>query len=208
MPPPKVTLLYTRADALRLDDWQPQLPPAYSDRLNRMRSTRARNRTLAGLWLLQQGAPIAGFRAPELSTLGRDKHGRPLLADGPAFNISHSDNLIACAIGHQLSPGLDVEHIRPIDPARFRRVFTAAEIAAATHDQQHFFRLWTAREASVKATGRVGLTRMAGTQITGDQALIDNETLHLQWPDLCGEYVTCLATPQPALVRIQQLPIR
>lgn len=199
---PQVTVVYAFVDALPLADWRPDLPPAYSERLARMRSAGAHDRTLGGLWLLQQGASMAGLRAPALSTLERDDHDRPHLPDGPEFNISHSGDLVACALAHDCALGLDVERIKAVDTARLGRFLARDEHSAVEEDTEAFFNAWTAREAVVKATGQAGLARIARVQFTStDQAVVDGETLYVQRLALARGYKASLATvaPGPAI---------
>lgn len=93
------------------------------------------------------------------------EHGKPSLEvlsperDGAlSFNLSHSGNLAVLAISRDGEVGVDVEKVREIDLRIVRRFFTdreADEIAATVTTQQlaAFFRVWTAKEAVVKATG-------------------------------------------------------
>lgn len=192
---PRVTLVYGFVHTLPLADWQPDLPSAYSDRLTRMRSARARNQTLAGLWLLQQGAKLAGFGDLVLSALERNTDNRPCLPEGPEFNISHSGDLAACVIACDRALGLDVEKVRPVDTTRLGRFLSPNERSAAVEDIDAFFSAWTAREAVVKATGRAGLARIARVQFPGsDQATVDGERLHVQRLELAAGYKACLAS--------------
>lgn len=175
------------------DAWRPELSPAWRERLAGMRSESARRRTLAGLWLLREAASMAGLPEPTLTALRHDANGRPELPDGPIFNISHSGLHIACAITAPDTPvGLDVERIRPIDPGRFARFLKDDDDAA--RDAGAFFTAWTAREAVVKAGGRVGLARIARVRIDGNRAELDGERLHLQWPEVGTGVVACLAS--------------
>lgn len=189
------------------DAWRPDLPPAWGKRLAAMRSVTARRRTLAGLWLLREAAALAGRPRLALDRLTRDVHGRPALPDGPAFNISHCGPYVACAVTCHTPVGLDLERIRPIDARRFARFLSDAENAAVARDPAAFFIAWTAREAAVKAGGRVGLARIARVRVVGDDARLDGERLHLQWPVLGDGLVACLAAAQPlAPAVVRQLP--
>ena len=96
-------------------------------------------------------------------------HGKPAI--DPAlgqprlrFSLSHSRGLVACAVGCDHDLGVDVEAARQSLAvlALARRHFAAAEvelIATAPPDCQDamFYRLWTLKEAYVKATGE-GIT--------------------------------------------------
>lgn len=76
------------------------------------------------------------------------------------FNISHTRGLVACAVAARDDLGLDVEDLcrREASPGLAERHFAAAEVAllaAAPPAARHatFLRIWTLKEAFVKATG-------------------------------------------------------
>lgn len=85
--------------------------------------------------------------------------GKPALDGGPAFNLSHSGGWAALCVGPAGAElGLDIEAHRPVEPAVAERFFAPAEIAALAGLQgtawvQGFFRLWTRKEALIKALG-------------------------------------------------------
>ena len=81
---------------------------------------------------------------PRLPGIARADGGKPWFPDHPAlcFNLSHSHGAAVCAL-HDRPVGVDVERLRPA-PKR---------LAAGLGDED-FFRLWTAREATVKRQGR------------------------------------------------------
>lgn len=160
-----------------------------------MRSIEARQRTLAGLWLLDHGLRAHGCRDGTLARLGFSVAGRPEIDGGPAFNISHSETLVACAIDHEGGAvGLDVEARRSRSPARLARLLSGDERAAALADPQRFFDYWCAREATVKASGRVGLARIKALALHGDHARLDGRDWPLQQLELVAGYAACLAS--------------
>ena len=92
-------------------------------------------------------------------------HGKPLLAGGPAFNLSHSGERALCAVSGRATVGIDLERMRPMPnaPELAKRFFSpteAAVIAAANgmRSDALFFRCWTRKEAVLKALGE-GLLR-------------------------------------------------
>ena len=73
-----------------------------------------------------------------------NEHGKPYIPDGPYFSISHCKEGIAVAIDDE-PVGIDIESIRRADEDLIIR--TAQDPARA------FTRLWTQKEALVKAQG-------------------------------------------------------
>jgi 4'-phosphopantetheinyl transferase len=93
-------------------------------------------------------------------------HGKPELpesaCDGPrlCFNLSHSHNVAVLAVTMGREIGVDVEQIRAIAEmdSIVTRLFSAAERdefyrLAVSERQSAFFRIWTRKEAYVKALG-------------------------------------------------------
>lgn len=130
----------------------------------------ATQRRAAQDFLRRTLAAYRGCRVAEI-TLEIGPHGKPALADGAlAFNLSHSGSRAALALARGIEVGVDIEVPARPRPhvALARRYFCAAEaeaIAAAGDDEREarFLRLWTAKEAVLKALGRglaFGLDRL------------------------------------------------
>jgi 4'-phosphopantetheinyl transferase len=84
--------------------------------------------------------------------------GKPYLAgaDGWQFNLSHTEGLVACAIARGCEVGVDVERVdRAVEAVEIaRRFFADAEVRQIEREPEAFFRIWTLKEAYVKACGR------------------------------------------------------
>jgi 4'-phosphopantetheinyl transferase len=125
----------------------------------------------AAHWLLRTALAEAGGLPAAAWRFVSGPHGKPRI--DPAlgrprlsFNLSHTKGLVACAIATDVDIGIDIELISPrragLDIAE--RYFSTEETALlrATESYQQqvqlFFRLWTAKESLIKATGE-GLQR-------------------------------------------------
>ncbi len=87
-------------------------------------------------------------------------HGKPYITDtGLRFNLSHSGDVAAMAFADGMDVGIDVECFRRRlnDPEGIaRRFFSETEFQAylaAQNRELTFFRIWTRKEAFIKATG-------------------------------------------------------
>ena len=104
--------------------------------------------------------------APEAWRFETDPGGKPRVGPGagPHFNLSHCDGLVACAVSRQVELGVDVECLTGDAPLELARSHFAPEEEKwlrelPSADQPlGFFRLWTLKEAYIKAVG-VGLTQ-------------------------------------------------
>lgn len=116
--------------------------------------SRAMIRTLLGTAI---GCP------PTTLTIIADAQGKPFI-DQPTthwqFNLSHSQGLITLALAYDTAVGVDVEcHHRNTDTLQLARHFfhfreiQQLEALATDEQRQHFFKLWTLKEAYVKALG-------------------------------------------------------
>lgn len=92
------------------------------------------------------------------------EHGKPLLTGGPVFNQSHSSERVMIGVAADGRLGIDIEKIRTVRlMAEIARKNLAPDEAALflrtpERDRQRmFFRIWTCKEAFLKALG-VGLT--------------------------------------------------
>jgi 4'-phosphopantetheinyl transferase len=87
-------------------------------------------------------------------------YGKPFLANNLQIhhNIAHTDQHIACVIG-EVSVGIDIERIRPIDMKIVERFFVSEEknyILSAQSDlrNKRFFEVWTKKESRIKLEGK------------------------------------------------------
>ncbi len=126
------------------------------ERLHRLRgpadqarylAAHALTRRVLGRWMDQRPASIVFDRT---CTCGQP-HGKPRTTDGPAFSLTHASTVVGVAV-HDRPVGLDVERVRPLAdlPSIARFACSTAETVA---DSAEFFRLWTRKEALLKATG-------------------------------------------------------
>lgn len=116
--------------------------------------------TLRGILARESGSDAAGLR------FAVGPHGKPMLDPPQAlrFNLSHSGEIVLCAVARNREVGVDVERIKPrIDHAALaRRFFSPLEneqlcsLPPALRPAA-FFSAWTRKEALVKVWG-VGLS--------------------------------------------------
>ena len=126
----------------------------YSKDASRFRLCRAMLR-LGLAWYLKT--------TPQKIALATNRHGKPCIAECSAlnFNVSHSGGLGVIAFTTAGEVGIDVEAIRcdvgavEIASTHFTRSEAAMIAAAATPQEQAsaFLRLWTRKEAILKASG-------------------------------------------------------
>ncbi len=115
-------------------------------------------------------------------TFGEGPHGKPTLPGGPEFSASHSGDAVLIGVTDDIPIGVDVELVRskPRLDAIARRFFSPREASYLetldpTQRTAAFYRLWTLKEALVKAIG----TGIAGNL---SQTEVDTATLFDEHP--------------------------
>jgi 4'-phosphopantetheinyl transferase len=172
-------LLDDAALATRLDSL---LAPDERERRERMALESGRRQQLLTRGLQRE---VLSKYAPDIAPrdwrFQRGAAGRPSLAPpfdatGLHFNLAHTSGLVAMAVARSPHVGIDVEAIGKRVPLPVaRRYFSEREVAALfalPEERQplHFLRLWTLKEAYLKALGEGlsgGLDRMTFTLDAG-----------------------------------------
>jgi 4'-phosphopantetheinyl transferase len=146
---------------LDLEPERDTLSPTERHRARRFRFERDRRRFIVARGRLREElAARLGVR-PERVALEYGENGKPRLAGRELhFSVSHCDDVALLAFSKDAEIGVDVEAIRPVREADAiaTQFFTPAERAAylALAPRRRllgFLRLWTRKEAFVKALG-------------------------------------------------------
>ncbi|WP_235010920.1 4'-phosphopantetheinyl transferase superfamily protein [Aquimarina sp. AU119] len=107
------------------------------------------------------------------------------------FNISHSGNIVVCAITKTYEVGIDVEMLQSINIEDFKSQMTKLEwlrVVSSYNLESSFFDYWTQKEAVIKAHG-IGLSiPLDSFEIIGDKAIIDEEIFFLKEIQLDNKY--------------------
>lgn len=132
----------------------------------RLRAARYLAKQMRDRYVLARGmlrAVLASYvnAIPGALRLAYGLRGKPFLPNSDLrFNLSHADGLIVLAVSQGVEIGVDVERVRPIPEMKtmVRDNFSLREQAAlwslpATDQADAFFRIWTRKEAYVKALG-------------------------------------------------------
>jgi len=157
-------------------------------RADRFRIAAARRRFIGARAVLRSilGRTI-GVDAEDVA-FAYGKHGKPrLAAGGPCFNASDSGDIVVVALASD-EIGVDVEVVRPLNRLErlARRICTDREIEALekmSNTDRHaaLLRLWTCKEAGLKAIG----TGLSGGMRNVEVDLEPGRPLRLR--QLCGE---------------------
>jgi len=169
LPPGEIHLWLTvaseLADPALLDTYAQLLSPEELSRQSAYRFARDRHRALVTRAFLR--TLLSHYRPamqPQAWRFRTNAQGKPYIAEPDAsigFNLSHSGDVIVCALAHDRPVGVDIERISRVGDARCmadqfftepeRHSVHAAGNAAAR--AQRFCELWTLKESFIKALG-------------------------------------------------------
>lgn len=115
-----------------------------------------------------------------------DENGKPfLVANDPIhFSITHSSRHVAIAFSRN-RVGIDLEVVRELDArALAARFFSAEEavLVGQSGESELFYRLWTSREAAIKADGR-GLSKVLAITSVSDAGGKNSDPLEIRIGD-------------------------
>lgn len=154
------------------------LPDDEQARAARFKVAAAREEYLLSRLLLRRVLAEHLGRAPGPFAYGAQ--GKPTLPGGGLeFNLSHSRGRLLIAVSADFPVGIDIERVDPaIDPIALAHAgLTAGDVQsllAAPQQMRHdlFHRLWTRREACLKAlgTGLGGMVGIVARRALGDDA--------------------------------------
>jgi 4'-phosphopantetheinyl transferase len=156
-----------------LEAMERNLSSGEMERSRRFRYDRDREQFILSHGILREVLGIYLGADPKDLPISYDSRGKPEIAGGRektklSFNLSHSEGMVLIATAMNRDLGVDVEHAEPDFPLLevARRFFTGqeAEFVASTIGPERteaFFRIWTRREAYLKATGE-GLGSQSG----------------------------------------------
>ena len=129
------------------------LPQERREKIMHFGQSQNRRQSLGAGLLLEQVLAEHGISA---NSVRIGKHGKPEVP-GIHFNLSHSENLVVCAVSDK-PVGCDVEKIKEVPHTLAERFFSEKEreyLSACSGEayKEAFFRLWTMKESYAKMTG-------------------------------------------------------
>ena len=130
------------------------LPKSMHDKALRYRRDRDAFNFVLGKLMLKKGLEEMGLDN-DLEKIQFNKNGKPFLGN-VFFNITHSENLVVCAITQDGEIGIDVEKEKEIELSNFENSFTAKEwrkIKEHPFSLKKFYWYWVRKESIIKALG-------------------------------------------------------
>lgn len=151
--------------------------------------------TVIGLRLLLHLIRKLGHEQFDLAQVEFVAGKKPVIPGGPDFNISHSGDIVLCAVSESCRVGADIEKVRPVRIAQLTRRVSSASETVGIESLEDFFSLWTKKEAVAKAAGATvaALSRVA---LDDERAVFDGSAWFLTRLNVPSGYIAHLARDQ------------
>jgi 4'-phosphopantetheinyl transferase len=214
-----VWVISARVDTPGLELLECVLSEEERARAGRFRFEADRARFIAGRGALRRILACYRSLAPDRLEFQTGPYGKPALVGAFAsleFNVSHSGDYVLIAVTSGTACGVDIECARTgTDHATIAaHFFSAREVEWLYHNESGFLRLWTVKEAIIKAVGGGLSIPLCDFDVTGvlerkvsSVALasrgIQQQTLWLHELPFMEGYAAAVATVEhPRLLRV------
>jgi len=134
-----------------------KFPIDFQNKINQYKRWQDKQSSILGRILLLKGIEeVYGLNYQD-QTIYYSQYHKPYFKDSIVqFNISHSENIVVCALSSEIPIGIDIEAISPIKIEDFRFQMTNNEwnkIIFSKNKKVSFFDYWTKKEAALKSHG-------------------------------------------------------
>ncbi|MDL2144150.1 4'-phosphopantetheinyl transferase superfamily protein [Flavobacterium tructae] len=161
----------------------PKFPADYQDKIKRYRRWQDAQLSLLGRILLFKGIEETYKQKPDAKEIMQTLYNKPYFEDNPVlFNISHSGDIVVCALSDRHEVGIDVEIITDIETADFKSQMTEIEwnkIVLSDNKKEAFFEYWTQKEAVLKAQGHGLIVPLKSFEVLDNTTEINGEKYYL-----------------------------
>ncbi len=127
------------------------------------------------------------------------EYGKPYFENERCFNISHSGDYVVLALS-DYTLGVDIEKVKPYSANVAEKCFTPPELdwLSENNDDKSFYKIWSAKESIMKATGRgfhLSPISFQVLPIKDGPHIINTEKWYLYWHSLDNHEicVSCLS---------------
>jgi|AntRauTorcE11898_2_1112593.scaffolds.fasta_scaffold24932_2 4'-phosphopantetheinyl transferase len=155
----------------------------------------SRSDFLASRWLIRRALAVASGQDANLCQPFDGRPDRSASPPGWRLSLSHSGGIAGCAISEGPAIGLDIEPLtRKLRWQKLvRRWFSPEEQAwlLTRNDTKHFLKVWTLKEAWLKATGR-GIANNLQTLSVGSDFALSGDRPGANWQASLGHVGDCL----------------
>lgn len=161
-----------------------KFPKEYQHKIENFRRWQDGQSSILGRLLLYKGIKDLSGDKIHYDDLKYTKYKKPYFENSSIkFNISHSGEIVVCALCHNYEIGIDIELITNVELNDFKSQMTTKEwdnTLLSNNRDDSFFDYWTQKEAVIKANGN-GLTiPLRSFEILDNSTQIKKEKFFLQ----------------------------
>ncbi|HEX8460184.1 MAG TPA: 4'-phosphopantetheinyl transferase superfamily protein [Segetibacter sp.] len=116
------------------------------------------------------------------------------------FNVSHSGNFVVCAFSLDQVVGIDIEQIKAVDFKDFSYILSRSDndiIRNASNQYSSFFKIWSMKEAILKADGCGLVDNLDKLQINGCTSIFNQQKFFLKEFEIHPQYASFVASVSP-----------
>lgn len=156
---------------------------------------------ILGRWLVRKFLINSGLPLTLSDTIKFGAFGKPDISGMPSFNISHSNDIVICALASVGKVGVDIEYVRQLPWQDYRDCFSATEwreITSAQDPCSRILKLWTVKESILKGDGRGLQIQLADVMLEAQFGCIGTDKKRWYFrPVFLQQYFCCVACEFP-----------
>lgn len=175
------------------------LPKYLQNKISRYVSEEKIQQRIEGLGLLKLALIKNKMEVDFIASVLFNTFGKPFVHGEIDFSISYADNNAILGFIKHGFIGVDIERIKAIDLNLYKDYLTKKEWAYI-HDHSFvevsFYKIWTRKEAVVKALGKGFYIDLNTIDVLEDHIIIDKKTIYLSTQFLENDYCLSIASSQ------------
>lgn len=188
----KYAYLSQDAHEYLLKEYLPKFSMKFQERIRRYRRWQDAQLSLLGRILLSDAMEQMGEGSYWEKEMQFTQYDKPYFDKSTIqFNISHSGEMVVCAIGKDSAIGIDIERLAKIKVEDFASQMTANEwsrVNGAGNKLNAFYDYWTQKEAVIKTHGKGLSLPLKSFEITDNIARVEGEVFYLNEIQLDDKY--------------------
>ena len=174
------------------------LPDSILNKILVYKDRRDRQSRVLGKWLLLR--LIGHFNLElTLADLKYTEFNKPYFSD-LSFSTAHSGEMVVCAGAINGDIGVDIEQVMPIELENYREHLTKNEwvqIENSADQQRTFYKIWTKKEALLKAIGRGVDIEFDTLDVCGDKVNYQGKNFSFCPLSIVEDYICYVAISDP-----------
>ena len=156
-------------------------PLEFQNKLLQYRRWQDAQASMIGRLLLQRGLESYCQYKLKFEEIRYSEYYKPFLKTHIDFNITHSGELVCCAISTKSKIGIDIEKInKSVDVNNFKSQMTKFELDKIKQSNQqihNFYKYWTQKEAVIKLEGKGLSIPLKSFEVKNGLASIDSRMI-------------------------------